>query len=125
MTANGKLEVVVRSKKTLSRVDSYEVSTMGVDGLRRVSRRSVNVFDYVLDEQQSRALEEARDLAARSGFALEVVDLTRRSPLLRLVGLGRALLGQRFAGTASPLRSVHALPEPRGRREPSSAACPP
>ena len=106
MTTNGKLELVVRSRKVLSRVDSYDVSVRGLDGLQHVSRRSLNVFDYVLDEQQSRALEEARDLAARSGLTLEVVDLTRQGAFLRLMNLGSAVFGLDIERTANSLRGL-------------------
>jgi hypothetical protein len=51
------------------------------------TRRRV-VYDYVYDERQKQALEEAREPATRAGLALEVTDLSRRSGLRRILKLG-------------------------------------
>ena len=92
MGNNGKLQMVVRSKKTLARKVGYDVSLRGSDGLYYVTRRTVKVYHYEYDEEQKRDIDEARELAERSGLELEVSDLTRQGLMKRIVGLalGRA-----------------------------------
>ena len=43
------------------------------------------MYDYLFDEAQERALRETRELAGRSGLVLEVTDLTRQSPVRRML----------------------------------------
>jgi hypothetical protein len=63
---------------------------MTQDGrLRFINKGTLKVYDYVFDvfdEAQARALRETRELADRSGLALEVTDLTRQSLLRRMLG---------------------------------------
>jgi hypothetical protein len=85
-TSNGKLQIVVRSKKVLARVERFEVPLMTEDGrIRFINKGELKVYDYVFDEAQERALRETRELADRSGLALEVTDLTRQSLLQRVL----------------------------------------
>ncbi len=87
-TVNGKLQLVISSKKVLVRVERVEDSFMTWDGQVRVNRRRVKVYDYVFDDSQARALKEARELASKSGMELVVTDLTRRSALERFFRSG-------------------------------------
>jgi len=83
---NSKLQLVVRSKKVLARIERFEVPVMTMDGrVRFINRGTLKVYDYLFDEAQERALRETRELAVRSGLVLEVTDLTRQNPLRRAV----------------------------------------
>jgi hypothetical protein len=85
-STNSKLQLVVRSKKVLARIERFEVPVMTQDGrVRFISKGSLKVYEYLFDEAQERALRETRDLAARSGVVLEVTDLTRQSPVRRML----------------------------------------
>jgi hypothetical protein len=83
---SSKLQLVVRSKKVLARIERFEVPVMTQDGrVRFINKGSLKVYDYLFDEAQERALRETRDLARRSGLVLEVTDLTRQSPVRRIM----------------------------------------
>jgi hypothetical protein len=82
---NGRLRLVVSSKKVLVRVDGFDVSLPGLNGQLYVSKRTVKIFDYVLDDFQTRTVEEAREFARRSGLILEVIDLSRQSVFRRMI----------------------------------------
>ncbi len=91
---NGKLRLVLRSRKVVSRIAEFEMassastSLMAFNGQLFGSRKRVALYDYVFDEEQTRALREARELAVRSGLVLEVTDLTRLGILRRMLRLG-------------------------------------
>jgi hypothetical protein len=108
---NGKLQLIISSKKVLARIERFDVSTPGWNGQLYVSRRTVKVFDYVLDESQVRALKEAEELAARSGLTLEVTDLARQGALRRM--------WRRLAAhvETKPVRSAWMPEEPQVTRE--------
>jgi hypothetical protein len=82
--SKGKLRLVIRSKKT-ARIIEFEVPLMTWYGKVGVSRRRAIIYDYVLDQRQARAVKEARELAERTGFALEVTDLSRQGLLGRIL----------------------------------------
>jgi hypothetical protein len=82
--SKGKLRLVIRSKKT-ARMIEFEVPLMTWYGKVGVSRRRATIYDYVLDQRQARAIEEARELAERTGFTLEVTDLSRQGLLGRIL----------------------------------------
>jgi len=92
------MRLVLRSKKVLTRIEEYQSggvnsnSLLAWNGQLLVSKRTVRVYDYVYDERQSRALDEARELARRTGLALEVTDLTREGLLGRILRSGRGLV---------------------------------
>jgi hypothetical protein len=81
---NGKLQLIISSRKVLTRIERFDVSTPGWNGQLYVSRRTAKVFDYVLDESQVLAVKEAKELAARSGLTLQVTDLARQGALRRI-----------------------------------------
>jgi hypothetical protein len=85
-TTNSKLQLVVRSKKVLARIERFDVPVTTEDGrVRFINRGTLKVYDYLFDEGQARALREASELAKRSGIVLEVTDLTRQSPVRRVL----------------------------------------
>jgi hypothetical protein len=91
-TSNGKLQIVVRSRKVLVRIEKFDVPVMTQDGrVSFINRGTLKVYDYVFDEAQARALRETRELANKSGLALKVTDLTRQSLLRRTL---RSALGK-------------------------------
>jgi hypothetical protein len=98
---NGRLRLVLRSKKVLSRVADYDSnsvvsnSLLAWNGQVSGTRRRVMVYEYVLDERQARALREARELSEKTGLILEVTDLSRQNALKRLLTSGlSAMSGQ-------------------------------
>lgn len=84
-TTNGRLQLVVSSKKVLARIESYDVSFRTSDGQLHVNKRTARIYDYVLDEGQTRALRESRELASKSGLTLEVTDLSQQGALGRML----------------------------------------
>lgn len=91
---NGKLKLVVSSKKVLARVEEFQTggvstsSLMAWNGQLLSSRRRIAIYDYVLDEEQMKALTTAKEIAGKSGLVLEVIDLSRQNPLKRMLRLG-------------------------------------
>jgi hypothetical protein len=86
---NGKIRLVLRSKR-VARI--AEFSSAGVSSSSLMSwhgplatsgKKRVVVYDYVFDDKQKRALEEARSLAKRTGLALQVTDLSRQNAMER------------------------------------------
>jgi len=111
-TTNGKLRLVLSSKRVLARVEEFQSSgvssssLMAFNGQLLSSRRRVPVYEYVLDEEQSRALRAAREIASQSGLVLEETDLSRQSPLKRLLRVGMSRMTHeslsRYRMTPSP-----------------------
>jgi hypothetical protein len=89
-----KMRLTVKSRKVLVRIEEYSQPLVSMSGVIRLGdRRKVRVYDYVLDERQARAVAEARELAQRSGVALEVTDLSRKGALWRALSSGRDRMG--------------------------------
>ena len=98
MTNHPKLRLVVRSEK-MTRIVEFEVPLMSVYGKVGVTKKRAMVYDYVLDERQSDAVGQARELASSFGIPLEVTDLAQENALKRMIRLvsgrgGRAVLPQ-------------------------------
>jgi hypothetical protein len=118
---SGRIRLVLRSKR-VARVSEFvgggvsPGSPMAWYGpLFPSHERRALVYDYVFDDKQTKALDEARDLAKRRGLVLEVTDLSRQNALERAL---RSSLG-RAAGAIARLRlDLKAL---RGPRESSYA----
>jgi len=87
-----KLRLVIRSRKT-ARIVEFEVPLMTWYGKVGVSRRRTMIYDYVLDQRQARALKEARELAEKTGFTLEVTDISRQGALSRFLRRGWGDIG--------------------------------
>ena len=92
MSSNGRVQVVVRTRKvpvgvTLLSTPNY---TMSGVSMGTTTRRAV-LYGTRLDESQIEAIREGRRLSRRLGLDLEVVDVSRFGPfrkLLSLVGWG-------------------------------------
>jgi hypothetical protein len=109
LKTKGKLHLVMRSEKR-TRIVEFEVPLMTWYGKVGVDRRRAKVCDYVFDQNQMRALGEARELASRSGLALEVTDLSRESALRRVLRVGlRGFSADVMAGMGSR-QSLKATP---------------
>jgi len=122
---NGRLQLVVRSKKVLERVENFEVSTRLWSGQLLVSKRTLNVHHYVFDEAQSKALDQARELAEESGLALEVIDLSRQSAIRRILRFGWGM-GSVRSSPKVRRRTRPKVVQPQEKREDVSlAACQP
>ena len=80
-----KLQLVFKSRKVVARVESFDDSFMTWDGQVRSRRRRVKVYDYILDERQTRMLEEAARMANSEGLPLEETDVSRRGMLHRIL----------------------------------------
>jgi hypothetical protein len=91
----GPIRVVVRSRRVPVALTEFGLPSYATHyGLAySVKKRSI-AYEYVLDEEETRIVEEVRQAAERSGLAVEVVDLGRAGPLSRLF---RRLL-ERLAG---------------------------
>lgn len=90
MGSNPRMRLTVRSRKVLVRIEEFNEPLVSMSGVVRTGqRRQVRVYDYILDERQSRAVTEARQLAERSGVALEVTDVSRKGALWRAFNSGR------------------------------------
>lgn len=92
----GRMELVLRSRKTLVGVEEVEDSFVTWDGQMRRTTKRVKVYDYVLDGAQVGVVERARELAARSGIVLRVTDVSRAG------ALRRAVWGLRYGGMVLP-----------------------
>ena len=84
MMANS-LRITIRSKKVPVRAVNFSVRCAPINGQFFSERRSMLSYDYMLDEQEEKALREAATLAKRCGLRLQVVDLTRERPAKRIV----------------------------------------
>jgi hypothetical protein len=120
---DGKLRLVLSSKKVLSRIEEFESgsvcsnSLLAWNGQLLVTRRRAKVYEYVFDGRQTRALSEARELAIRSGLVLEVTDLSRQNVLRRILRLGLSRFnGGARARLASPSGSRTTPAEPQDGR---------
>lgn len=86
MSEDGKVRVVVRSRKVPADLVEFHqtlYSTSGISIGTRTNRQLV--YRYVLDEDHQRTIEEASKLASRLCLDLEVVDTGRQSLLGRLL----------------------------------------
>lgn len=114
-----KLQLVVKSRKVIARVESFDDSFMTWDGQVRSRRRRVKVYDYILDERQTRMLEEAARMADREGLPFEVTDVSRRGVLHRILWLVLSGGDTTALGLAGAKARIVARPslsaEPAGR----------
>ena len=90
---SGKLQLVIRSKR-VSRLVEFEVPLMTSLGKVGVEKKRAIVYDYVLDEGQKQALNEARKFAVKQGLSLQVTDISRQSLLRRTVASGLEGIGR-------------------------------
>jgi hypothetical protein len=91
MRSDGKIRVIVRSRKVPTRTFDFSepvYSPLGVPMGTRSNR--LVIYDYVLDERHRKAVEEGHRLACNLGLELEVVDRSRSGLSRFLSRLGRA-----------------------------------
>jgi len=105
MTSAGKVRVVVRSRKIpTSIIDLSEpiYSTSGI--LMGTRKNTVVLYDYVLDDDHRRAIQEGQRLSCNLGLELEVVDVSKG-------GIFRRVLSSfGFRGSRGPTLEVAPLP---------------
>lgn len=120
------LEFVISSKKVLARVETFELRTRTPDGQILVTKKTVNIYDYVLDHRQASALEEARDFASREGIILKVTDVSRLNRIGRLLRFGLARLEGQSVTAVRPMQRLSAPASSNEEcGEVSLVACPP
>ncbi|MGA2663420.1 MAG: hypothetical protein ABSF83_00545 [Nitrososphaerales archaeon] len=88
------MQLVIKSEKVRRSVE-FEVPLMTRWGNVGVEKKRAIVYDYVLDETQKLALDEARELARERCLALKVTDLSRQGLLRRTVASGMDRIGGR------------------------------
>lgn len=115
----GKIRLVLKSRR-VARVAEFGGGPVSPDSLMSwygplfPSQKSrVVVYDYVFEDKQAKALDEARDLARRMGMVLEVTDLSRQNALERALRSGLGKLGGAVTRARLDLREL------RGPRESS------
>ncbi len=87
MSPDGKVRVVVRSRKVPARSFSWQVSSYTIHGIFEESQTRHGVtYERELEPPHLRAVEEAKRLSDSTGLELEVVDLGKQNFLQRLVG---------------------------------------
>ncbi len=79
------IRITIRSRKVPARIAELDLTYQTTNGPGVKVRRRVVVYEYVLDGEQRKVLEEARELAERSRARLLVADLGRESIVRRLV----------------------------------------
>jgi len=91
MSEDGKVRVVVRSRKVPADVVEFHQTLYSPSGIPMGTRTNRQVlYRYVLDEDYQRTIEEASKLARRLCLDLEVIDSGKQGLLGRLLSsLGR------------------------------------
>jgi hypothetical protein len=91
MSADGKVRVVVRSRKVPAQVVEFHQTLYSPLGLPMGTRTNRQVlYTYVLDEDYQRSIEEASKLARSLCLDLEVVDSGKQGFFGRILSsLGR------------------------------------
>jgi len=117
MSSDGKIRVVVRSRKVPSRTVEISEPVYSTSGIPMWTRRNrLIVYDYVLDEEHNKAIQEGRRLACSLGLDLEVVDATRRG----ILGRVRSSLGRGHGRRPT----LEITPSSKGRQGMSSTVQP-
>jgi len=94
MSSDGKVRVVVRSRKVPDSVVVFNQTMYSPSGIPMGTRMNRQVlYRYVLDEDHERTIEEASKLARRLCLDLEVIDSGKQG----LVGRLMSSLGRRSA----------------------------
>jgi len=128
---SGKLLLVLRSKRVarvaeFSSVGGSPNSLMAWYGLLTPSQKSRTVvYDYVFDEKQTKALDEARDLAKRTGLVLEVSDLSRQNALERALKSSLSRVGGAIVRLRLDLKALRGSQESSYERMIRQQACRP
>ncbi|HUI22814.1 MAG TPA: hypothetical protein VLY82_00295 [Nitrososphaerales archaeon] len=95
MSSEGKVRVLVKSRRVPTAVVRLQQTTYLLSGIPMATRTDHKVlYDYVLDEDHRKAIEEARKLAGSLSLDLEVVDSGKQGFFARLMSsLGRGGAG--------------------------------
>jgi hypothetical protein len=115
MSSDGKVRVVVKSRKVPARtVDLSETlyTPSGIPMGKRTNR--LVLYDYVLDEDHQRTIQEAHKLARRLCLDLEVIDSARQGVFRRML----SAMGRR--GSSSP--NIEVSPSSTARPDQSPIA---
>lgn len=88
---SGKVRVIVKSQKVPSGTFELATPEFAPSGiLLGMRKRNIVLYDFVLDDEQRKALEEGYKLSRTLGLNLEVVDRTRSGVRGRVLSsLGR------------------------------------
>ncbi len=128
---NGKIRLVLRSKR-VARVAEFGGGAVSPNSLMSwygplfPSQKSrVVIYDYVFDDKQARALDEAKDLAKRTGLVLEVTDLSRQNALNRALRSSFSKVGGAIARARLDLRALRGSQESSYERMIRQQACRP
>jgi len=79
MSSDGKVKVIVRSRRVPARTVDICQRVYAPSGIPMGTETSrLIVYDYILDEEHRRAVEEGKRLSSSMGLDLEVVDASRR-----------------------------------------------
>ncbi len=105
MSPDGKVRVVVKSRRVPSRTFDFSEPVYSPIGMRMGTKSNrLVVYDYVLDEEHRRAIEEGHKLACDLGLDLEVVDRTRSGLFRRVLSsFGRGRSGEPSIEVRPPL----------------------
>jgi hypothetical protein len=127
----GKIRLVLKSRR-VARVAEFGGGAVSTNSLMSwygplfPSQKSrVMVYDYVFDDRQAKALDEARDLARRTGLVLEVTDLARRSALESALRSGLGRVGGAIARARLDLKALRGPQESSYERMIRQQACRP
>ncbi len=86
MSPEGKVRVVVRSRRVPTRIVDLSVPEFAPSGVRMGSKtHRVVLYDYILDGDQKKAVDEGRRLSCDLGLELEVVDRSQMGLLKRML----------------------------------------
>ena len=128
---NGKLRLVLRSKR-VARIAEFSGGAPSSNSLIAwygplfpSQKRKVMVYDYVFDDKQTKALDEARDLAKRTGLALEVTDLSRQNALERALRSSLSKVGGAIARLHLDMKALRGSQESSYERMIRQQACQP
>jgi hypothetical protein len=127
----GKIRLVLKSRR-VARVAEFGGAAVSPNSLMSwygplfpSQKNRVLVYDYVFDDKQAKALEEARDLAKRTGLVLEVTDLSRQNALERALRSGLGKVGGAVARARIDLKALRRPQESSYERMVRQQACRP
>ena len=128
---NGKIRLVLRSKR-VARVTEFSGGGVSPNSLMAwygpvvPSQKSRTVvYDYVFDDKQTKALDEARDLAKRTGLVLEVRDLSRQNAAERALRSSLSKVGGAIERLQLDLKASRGAQESSYERMIRQQACRP
>jgi len=128
---NGKIRLLLRSKK-VARIAEFGGVASSPDSLLvwhgssfPSQTRRVIVYDYVFDDKQTKALEEARSLAKRTGLTLQVTDLSRQNALERALRSSLGTVAGAIARLRLDLKGLRGSPESSHERMVRQQVCQP